>query len=183
MLLLSLAAAAASAAAAANDPAADPKAVVASGCARFTMLTERLIRMERSATGKFDDRASFAAINRKLPVPVFHVERDASATTIRTASLALTHRHHSACSGGFAPGEVTVVLLVESVTGGGPGGDPPATWVSGHDHSPPDMRPSSVARIMPEPHNFNGAFSICPLFFQWFSIDFPLTTEKIMQAR
>ena len=51
-------------------------------------------------------------------------------------------------------------LLVESVTGGGPGGaDPPATWLSGREPAPPDMRPSSVARIMPGPHNFNGTMN------------------------
>ena len=168
-VLAVLAVVAARSASAANDPAADPKAIVSSGCARFTMLTERLIRMERTATGKFEHRASFAVANRKLPVPIFHVVNTTSGTTtIRTASLELTHRHSASaeddCSGGFAPGEVTVVLLVESVTGGGPGGpDPPASWVSGHD-SPPDMRPSSVARIMPEPHNFNGTMNHGPSF-------------------
>jgi hypothetical protein len=169
LVLLAAAARSASAAKPAANPIAAPAAVVHSGCARFTMLSERLVRMERSATGKFDDRASFAVINRKLPVPTFHVAKNASATTISTAAIALTHRHSgdtqgAACSGGFAPGEVTVTLLVESVTGGGPGGDPPATWISGRDHAPPDMRPSSVARIMPEPHNLNGTMNHGPSF-------------------
>jgi hypothetical protein len=173
LVLLGAAAPPSASAAATNDPTAAPAAVTLSGCARFTILTERLIRMESSATGKFDDRASFAVINRRLPVPAFEVVRNASTTTIRTAALELTHTHSSgqpgssdqACSGGFAPGELAVTLLVESVTSGGPGGvDPPATWVSGRGHAQPDMRPSSVARIMPDPHNFNGTMNHGPAF-------------------
>ena len=41
-----------------DDPVADPKAVVTAGNARFTVLTPQLIRMEWSATGKFEDHAS-----------------------------------------------------------------------------------------------------------------------------
>ncbi len=54
-----------------DNPLADPKAVVTVGNARFTVLTPQLIRMEWSATGKFEDHASFVFINRKLPVPKF----------------------------------------------------------------------------------------------------------------
>ena len=55
----------------ADNPVADPKAIVAIGNARFTVLTPQLIRMEWSADGKFEDHASLVFINRKLPVPKF----------------------------------------------------------------------------------------------------------------
>src|SRR5262249_17758885 len=58
------------------EPAADPKAMVTVGKARFTVLTPQLIRMEWAADGKFEDRASLVFLNRKLPVPKF----DASVT-------------------------------------------------------------------------------------------------------
>ena len=53
------------------DPAADPRAVVTAGHVRFTVLTPQLIRMEWSADGTFEDRASLVFLNRKLPVPQF----------------------------------------------------------------------------------------------------------------
>ncbi|HEX7485153.1 MAG TPA: hypothetical protein VF332_03310 [Vicinamibacterales bacterium] len=52
-------------------PSADPKAIVVSGQARFTVLTPRMIRMEWSEARNFEDRASLAFINRKQPVPSF----------------------------------------------------------------------------------------------------------------
>ena len=55
----------------ADNPAADPKSIVTLGHARFTVLTSRLIRMEWSADGKFEDHASFVFLNRRLPLPKF----------------------------------------------------------------------------------------------------------------
>lgn len=52
-----------------NNPIADPAAVVEYGNARFTVLSDRLIRMEWSSDGAFEDRASLAIVNRNLPVP------------------------------------------------------------------------------------------------------------------
>jgi len=81
--------------AAPHDPAPDPRAVVlcphASGsAARFTVLTDRLIRMEWSPDGRFEDRASQAFINRLLPVPEFRVNRDGPRTTIDTGAARLS---------------------------------------------------------------------------------------------
>src|ERR1700729_3181945 len=61
-------------AAAASDnynPIADSRAVVLAGSARFTVLTPQLIRLEWTKDGKFEDHASFAFLNRALPVPQF----------------------------------------------------------------------------------------------------------------
>ena len=58
-------------AAAQNDPMARPEAVVVSGNARFTILTDRLVRMEWAENSAFEDRASLTIVNRNLPVPRF----------------------------------------------------------------------------------------------------------------
>ena len=72
------------------DPLADPAAVVvaSSGGARFTVLTDRLIRMEQSSA-PFEDRSTLAVLNRKLPVPSFTHSESGGVLTITTASVAL----------------------------------------------------------------------------------------------
>ncbi|KAK5085752.1 hypothetical protein LTR05_005040 [Lithohypha guttulata] len=54
-------------------PKANPGAIVQGPNYRFTILTDRLLRYEWSADGKFEDRASTFAINRDFPVPKYHV--------------------------------------------------------------------------------------------------------------
>ena len=75
-----------------NDPVADPAAVVVSGNARFTVLTPEMIRIEYSDSGVFEDRATFAVINRNLEVPVFHTADDSSYLYITTDRLKLKYR-------------------------------------------------------------------------------------------
>ncbi len=79
----------------ASNPVADPKAEVIFGHARFTVLTPQLIRMEWSASGKFEDHASFVFINRRLPVPKFEHSvigmNDSRQLTISTSALKLTY--------------------------------------------------------------------------------------------
>ena len=83
-LLLSLLLISVCAAAQQNHPVADPKAIVISGQARFTVLTPQLIRMEWSASGRFEDHASLVFINRRLPVPKFKaLSRVADISTLR----------------------------------------------------------------------------------------------------
>lgn len=82
------------------QPAADPKATVVVGNARFTVLTERLIRMEFAESGLFEDRPTLAFVNRKLPVPAFKWD---GATTLTTASLQLTYK-----GGVFTPSSLSV---------------------------------------------------------------------------
>ena len=78
-----------------DNPVADPKAVVTVGHARFTVLTPQLIRMEWSADGKFEDHASFVFLNRRLPVPKFETDNEASgpskALTLETDALILSY--------------------------------------------------------------------------------------------
>ena len=74
-----------------NDPVANPKAQVVSGNARFTVLTDRLIRMEWSENGKFEDNATLAIINRNLPVPAFTTAKSGSGVQIRTSAVTLNY--------------------------------------------------------------------------------------------
>ena len=74
-----------------NNPKANPAAVVEFGNARFTVLTDRLIRMEWAADGTFEDRASLAIVNRELPVPSFKVTKKGEELVIKTAKLTLKY--------------------------------------------------------------------------------------------
>ena len=81
-----------SAASPAADPTASPEAIVTFGNARFTVLTPRLIRLEWSADGKFEDRATLGVINRRLAVPDFDVRKSSGSVTVRTDFLTLKYK-------------------------------------------------------------------------------------------
>lgn len=74
------------------QPKAEAGAVVISGKARFTILTDQLIRLEWNEKATFEDRASFVVVNRKLPVVSFSKKEDADWLTIQTKSLTLRYR-------------------------------------------------------------------------------------------
>ena len=74
------------------DPIADPSSMVVSGEARFTVLTDALLRLEWSASCIFEDRASLSVINRRLPVPQFAVERHDGWLIIRTRRITMRYR-------------------------------------------------------------------------------------------
>lgn len=70
------------------QPIAHPDATVTRGDVRVTILTPRFVRLELSADGQFEDRASYAFVNRRTPVPQFTVEdRDDGWTVISTDVL------------------------------------------------------------------------------------------------
>lgn len=75
----------------AQNPKASEKATVVCGNARFTVLTDRLIRMEWAGDGKFEDRASLAIVNRDLDVPSFTASKKAEGVTIKTKSVTLVY--------------------------------------------------------------------------------------------
>ena len=58
------------------DPIADTQAVVTVPGARFTVLSPRLLRLEFSPDGAFEDRLSQAFWYRRQPVPYFEVRHD-----------------------------------------------------------------------------------------------------------
>ena len=74
------------------NPEADPAAVVQSGRARFTVLTPQMIRIQYSAKQLFEDRATFAVINRRLPVPHFTTREEGGYLYIETGVLTLRYR-------------------------------------------------------------------------------------------
>lgn len=77
------------------DPLADSAAMVVSGKVRFTVLTSRMIRIQYSNTSKFEDRATFAIVNRRLPVPEYTVEEEGLYLYIRTEHMTLRYKKRS----------------------------------------------------------------------------------------
>ena len=70
-----------------NDPSPNPKSVVKHGKARFTVLTDHLIRMEWDPNGQVNDAATFVFLNRNLPTPVYNVTQQANGIIIQTSAL------------------------------------------------------------------------------------------------
>ncbi len=70
---------------------ANAQAVVSAPNARFTVLTPRLIRLEFSTAGQFEDRASQAVWTRYQSVPPFEVRRLPDRLEIDTRALLLTY--------------------------------------------------------------------------------------------
>jgi alpha-glucosidase (family GH31 glycosyl hydrolase) len=73
------------------DPIADKRAVVARGNVRFSVLSPQVIRMEWAEDRVFEDRASLTFINRRLPVPAFHVREHGDTLILTTGALTLTY--------------------------------------------------------------------------------------------
>lgn len=77
----------------AQNPVAKPESTVISGNVRFTVLTPEMIRIEYSDKAMFEDRATFAIINREMDeTPVFSKSEDAEFVYINTDKLALKYR-------------------------------------------------------------------------------------------
>ena len=94
-----------------NNPVAKPEATVTCDKARFTVLTDRLIRMEWSEDGVFEDRATLAIVNRDLPVPAFKVKRNGSGITLKTDKLTLIYK-----GGRFSPENLSVSFKMNGKT-------------------------------------------------------------------
>lgn len=77
------------------DPIAKKEAMVISGDVRFTVLTPRVIRMEWSGDGQFEDHASLTFVNRNLPVPSFTTSVKKGWLIISTGVLTLKYRENS----------------------------------------------------------------------------------------
>ena len=79
------------------NPKPNSKSVVHVGKARFTILTENMIRME---WGGSNDAPTFAFINRNLPTPKFDTSKDGNWTVIKTPSVKVIqcmHVAHTRC--------------------------------------------------------------------------------------
>ena len=66
------------------DPSPNPSSVVKAGHARFTVITDRIVRME---WGGEVDAATFGILNRNLPSPSFQHRVEGGVLTIITNSL------------------------------------------------------------------------------------------------
>ena len=77
-----------------GQPVANPASVVISGNARFTVLTRRLLRLEWSENGQFEDRGTFAFPTRFSAVPAQYTTRQEGDTlVIDTGELELRYAH------------------------------------------------------------------------------------------
>jgi alpha-glucosidase (family GH31 glycosyl hydrolase) len=94
------------------DPIADLDAVIEMETVRFSVLTDRLIRLEYSRDGKFEDRPSQAFWYRRQPVPEFKKKVTAGGIEIETRYLRLRYIHDQK---GLTPNSLSI-LLKESGT-------------------------------------------------------------------
>ncbi|MDE6628199.1 MAG: glycoside hydrolase family 31 protein, partial [Muribaculaceae bacterium] len=109
-----------------ENPVADQAAIVVTGNTRFTVLTPRMIRIEHSPEGIFEDRATFAIRNRRLPVPLYSVADSAGVITLRTQALTLRYRKGTDPRAvPSSPANLSVTMLPL------PGADTAAVWYPG----------------------------------------------------
>jgi alpha-glucosidase (family GH31 glycosyl hydrolase) len=77
------------------NPVANPAAIVpnSGSNARFTVLTDYVVRMEYSHTGVFEDSATITFLNRNLPVPQFTSSVSSSGwLTVNTSRITLMYQ-------------------------------------------------------------------------------------------
>ena len=107
------------------DPQANPEAIVTSGRARFTVLTPQMIRIQYSTSSKFEDRATFAVINRRLPVPQFTTREEGNYLYIETEALTLRYRKGSPIAAQLkSPNNLSITMKV---------GELETTWYPGKE--------------------------------------------------
>ena len=90
-------------------------ATVVAKTARFTVLTDRVIRMEYDTQSKFEDRATLAFLNRLTDVPKFTQKVDNGVLTITTSALKLTYKVGSP----FTADSLKVTASDEAIAAGG----------------------------------------------------------------
>jgi hypothetical protein len=77
------------------DPIAKPTSIIISGHARFTILTDHVIRMEYAKDSAFIDQASLTFVNRNLPVPSYSTTENNGWLIIQTKFSALHYLKNS----------------------------------------------------------------------------------------
>lgn len=80
-------------------PCALQENVVAGAKYRFSVLTSRLIRLEYSAAGEFEDRASQSVFYRDFPSVSYNINRENGILTLETEHLVLTYTENEVFSG------------------------------------------------------------------------------------
>jgi len=94
-------------------PVAAPEAVVHIANARFTVLTDRLIRLEYHPKSHFEDRPSQGFWYRQQPVPQFSVRPSVDGVEIETDCLHLTYRSQN--GSGFTAETLSIRLKTSGV--------------------------------------------------------------------
>lgn len=89
-------------------PLAAQEAVVQFGNARFTVLMDRLIRLEYHPENCFEDHASQTFWFRRQPVPEFNVRTDENTLEIETEYLHLIFRNDGVL--GFTPQNLSILI-------------------------------------------------------------------------
>ena len=97
------------------DPQANPNAVVSAGKARFTVLTPEMIRIQSSDRQLFEDRATFAVVNRQLPVPHFTKEERDGYLYITTDALTLKYKIGGIISGTPSADALTIQFKLNGI--------------------------------------------------------------------
>ena len=88
-----------------GKPIAHPDSVVDCGNARFTVLTSRLLRLEWSETGDFEDRGTYAFPTRRAPAQPFAARIKGQTLIIDTGHLLLRYEQDS---GRFGAGNLSI---------------------------------------------------------------------------
>lgn len=96
------------------NPTAARDAVVRVGNARFTVLTDRLIRLEYDPAGCFEDRATQTMWYRSQPVPPFVVQPTDQGIEIVTDALRLRYRGQN--GDGFTPENLSIRVNATGAT-------------------------------------------------------------------
>ncbi len=94
------------------NPIAHPDAVVISGKARFTVLTPEMIRIQYSDRSLFEDRATFAIVNRRLPVPDYTAVEKDGYLEIKTSALTLKYKIGGVIDGRHPSAEVLNISML-----------------------------------------------------------------------
>jgi alpha-glucosidase (family GH31 glycosyl hydrolase) len=95
------------------DPLPNPEAVVTGVNVRFSLLTERLIRMEYSPSGVFEDQPSQVFWYRNQPAPKFEHRISSSGIEIETNHL---HLQYATSLKGFASSNLKVLVKATGFT-------------------------------------------------------------------
>src|SRR5262245_48446384 len=94
-------------------PVANPKSVVRAPNVRFTVLTDRIIRIEYSDENIFEDRPSQVFWYREQPVPKFKKKVTDKVVEIETDYLLLVYKIGGS---GFTPKNLRIKLKQNKVT-------------------------------------------------------------------
>lgn len=89
-----------------TTPLADPAASIVGDNYRITVLTARLLRLEYSPSGRFEDRATQVVWHRRFDVPDFEVSRIQGAVRVRNQHFQLDYNEQP-----FSPNGLTVRAL------------------------------------------------------------------------